>query len=181
MLYYVLRVVILFILTSVPYYSQGKQNFWEWIGVPKPFLAHQSQEKVYVHLDNHCYFLGDTIWFKAYTQQTNNGKPSRISNTLYVELLDQEGYLKERKLVEMNKGQGCGFFATDTTMYGGFYELRAYTRWQLNWGEYEHRHQPTAKRWFFNEAMSHEYFRDYEKLYSRTFPIFDQQQAPGAY
>ena len=139
------------------------------------------QEKVYVHMDNRCYFLGDTIWFKAYTQQTNNGKPSRISNTLYVELLDQEGYLKERKLVEMNKGQGCGFFATDTTMYGGFYELRAYTRWQLNWGEYEHKHKATTEKWFFNKAMSHEYFRDYEKLYSRTFPVFDQQQAPGAY
>ena len=27
------------------------------------------QEKVYVHMDNRCYFLGDTIWFKAYTQQ----------------------------------------------------------------------------------------------------------------
>ena len=139
------------------------------------------QEKVYVHMDNRCYFLGDTIWFKAYTQQTNDGKPSEMSGTLYVELFDQEGYLKERKLVEMNKGQGCGFFATDTTMYGGFYELRAYTRWQLNWGEYEHRHQPTAKRWFFNEAMSHEYFRDYEKLYSRTFPVFERQQIPGAY
>ena len=29
--------------------------------------------------------------------------------------------------------------------------------------------------------MSHEFFRDYEKLYSRTFPIFDKQQAPAAY
>ena len=99
------------------------------------------QEKVYVHMDNRCYFLGDTIWFKAYTQQTNDGKPSEMSGTLYVELFDQEGYLKERKLVEMKQGQGCGFFATDTTMYGGFYELRAYTRWQLNWGEYEHKHK----------------------------------------
>ena len=139
------------------------------------------QEKVYVHMDNRCYFLGDTIWFKAYTQQTNDGKPSEMSGTLYVELFDQEGYLKERKLVEMKQGQGCGFFATDTTMYGGFYELRAYTRWQLNWGEYEHKHKATTEKWFFNKAMSHEYFRDYEKLYSRTFPIFDQQQAPGAY
>ena len=24
------------------------------------------QEKVYLHLDNTCYFLGDTIWYKGY-------------------------------------------------------------------------------------------------------------------
>ena len=28
------------------------------------------QEKVYVHMDNTCYFQGDTIWFAAYTRQT---------------------------------------------------------------------------------------------------------------
>ena len=25
-----------------------------------------AQEKVYLHLDNNCYFAGDTIWYKAY-------------------------------------------------------------------------------------------------------------------
>ena len=24
------------------------------------------QEKVYVHTDNQCYFVGDTLWYKAY-------------------------------------------------------------------------------------------------------------------
>jgi len=27
------------------------------------------QEKVYLHLDNQCYFVGDTIWYKAYVVQ----------------------------------------------------------------------------------------------------------------
>jgi hypothetical protein len=44
------------------------------------------QEKVYVHLDNTSYFLGDTIWFAAYTRRTNNDHPSRISRVLYAEL-----------------------------------------------------------------------------------------------
>ncbi len=26
----------------------------------------QVQEKVYVHTDNTCYFVGDTLWYKAY-------------------------------------------------------------------------------------------------------------------
>ena len=68
------------------------------------------QEKVYVHMDNTCYFLGDTIWFAAYTRQTNTGQPSNTSRILYVELLNNDGYLVERKLVEMKGGKGNGRF-----------------------------------------------------------------------
>ena len=172
--------IVLFALHAVG--QDSLANFPQTILRQRAFGEKIPQEKVYVHLDNRCYFLGDTIWFKAYTQQTNDGKPSEISGTLYVELIDHDGYLKERKLVEMKNGQGHGFFATNfSTLYGGFYELRAYTRWQLNWGEYEHKHRAQTEKWFFNKAMSHEFFRDYEKLYSRTFPIFDKQQAPAAY
>ena len=140
------------------------------------------QEKVYVHMDNTGYFLGDTIWFAAYTIQTNTTGSSNISKVLYAELWNHDGYLVERKLVEMTNGRGKGFFAlTDSLMYGGFYELRAYTRWQLNWGEYQHRHKKNARWWFFNNTMAREYFRDYDKLYSRVFPVYDKPQAPGDY
>ena len=87
------------------------------------------QEKVYVHMDNTCYQLGDTIWFTAYTRRTDTGRPSDVSGLLYVELYGQEGYLVERKLVQMHDGQGEGFFALDHLIqYAGLYELRAYTR-----------------------------------------------------
>ena len=141
------------------------------------------QEKVYVHMDNTCYFLGDTIWFAAYTRQTNTGQPSNTSRILYVELLNNDGYLVERKLVEMKGGKGNGRFVLrgNPTMFAGFYELRAYTRWQLNWGEYEHPHMKIVNQWFFNKTCSQEYFRDYEKLYSRVFPVYDKPQRPGEY
>ena len=141
------------------------------------------QEKVFVHMDNTCYFLGDTIWFAAYTRQTNTGQPSNTSRILYVELLNNDGYLVERKLVEMKGGKGNGRFVLrgNPTMFAGFYELRAYTRWQLNWGEYEHPHMKIVNQWFFNKTCSQEYFRDYEKLYSRVFPVYDKPQRPGEY
>ena len=60
------------------------------------------QEKVYVHMDNTCYFQGDTIWFTAYTRQTTDDLPSRVSGVLYVELLNQDGYLVERKLIRFS-------------------------------------------------------------------------------
>ena len=139
------------------------------------------QEKVFVHMDNTCYFLGDTIWFSAYTRETATGKPSPLSRVLYVELLNHDGYLVERKLIEMNKGRGDGFFALDKNIqYSGFHELRAYTRWQLNWGGFEHKHSLSAKRWFVNEKMEKLYYRDYEKLYSRVFPVYDKPKEEGS-
>ena len=138
------------------------------------------QEKVFVHMDNTCYFLGDTIWFSVYTRQTNTDKPSKISRVLYAELWNHDGYLVERKLVEMKEGRGYGCFAlSDSLMYGGFYELRAYTRWQLNWGITEKSHTSYAENWFYNQAMAKEYYRDYDKLYSRVFPVYDKPQEAG--
>ena len=147
------------------------------------FSQNFPQEKVFLHMDNTCYFLGDTIWFKAYTRQTGTGAPSDMSGVLYVELLNHDGFLMERKLIEMNQGEGNGFFylKNDSSLYSGFYELRAYTRWQLNWGEYEHKKTQASKKWFFNKTMEYEFFRDYEKLYSRVFPVYDCPSVPGEY
>lgn len=147
----------------------------------RKFGARIPQEKVYVHMDNTAYAPGDTVWFKAYLRMTNTDCPSRVSKTLYVELRDPDGYLKERKQVWMTGGEGDGYFAlTDSTYFqGGFYELRAYTRWQLNWGATEHRHTPMAERWFFNKAAARDFFRDYEKLYSRVFPVYSEYEEVG--
>ena len=137
------------------------------------------QEKVYLHMDNTCYFLGDTIWFAAYTRRTDNDQPSRISRVLYVELLNHDGFLVERKLVEMQGGRGNGYFALPDTLYSGFFELRAYTRWQLNWGQTVHPHIKVSENQFYSEEMANDYFRDYEKLYSRVFPVYDKPRQAG--
>ena len=138
------------------------------------------QEKVYVHMDNTCYQLGDTIWFSAYTRRTDTDRPSDVSGVLYVELYSQDGYMLERKLIQMRKGHGQGFFALNKpTQYAGYYELRAYTRWQLNWGSYERPHSGSFGRTFDSEQQEREYYRDYEKLYSRVFPVYDRPEVPG--
>ena len=139
------------------------------------------QEKVFVQMDNTCYFLGDTIWFSAFTRRTNSGRPSKISRVLYAELWNHDGFLVERKLVEMRNGRGSGFFALPDTLYSGYFELRAYTRWQLNWGQTEHPHNKYSELWFYNKAMAKDFFRDYEKLYSRVFPVYDKPKEQGEF
>ena len=139
------------------------------------------QEEVFVHMDNTCYFAGDTLYFKAYVRRSDTGKLTNLSQLLYAELWNQEGYMLERRLVRLKDGQGTGSFVLNDSLYGGFYELRAYTRWQLNWGEYQHPHTWPAEQWFFNKKMAKEFYRDYEKLYSRIFPIYDKPTTPGLY
>ena len=183
-LFTLIMMLISFSIQIIAQNNEYKDSpFANYILRQKAFGERIPQEKVYVHMDNTCYFIGDTIWFKAYTRQTNTNTPSKISGTLYAELLNHEGYLVERKIIEMKNGEGHGFFylGKDTTMYSGMYELRAYTRWQLNWGAYEHPHTKKSENWFFNKAMAHQFFRDYEKLYSRVFPVYDAPTVPGAY
>ena len=93
------------------------------------------QEKAYLHFDNNCYFLGDTIWYKAYVVLADDNTPEPLSRILYVELLNEQGYLMERQQLEINKqGQADGCFAICDTLFAGFYEVRAYTKWMLNFG-----------------------------------------------
>ena len=153
----------------------------EWADRLTRFGKAIPQEKVYVHTDNSCYFLGDTIWFKAYTRRTDLAIPSNVSGVLYADLLNQDGYLVERQLIKMTNGEGWGAFALKDTLYAGFYELRAYTRWQLNWGLTEHPHTANAEKWFYSKEMAKEYYRDYDKLYSRVFPVYDRPKEPGKY
>lgn len=139
------------------------------------------QEKVYVQMDNTCYFLGDTIWYSTFLRRTSDDLPSNISGVMYVELYNQDGYLMQRQMIDMKNGRGHGCFATNTDWYGGYYELRAYTRWQLNWGAYVREHSEESENWFINEDMEKKYFRDYEKLYRRVFPVYDPPTEKGKY
>ena len=49
------------------------------------------QEKVYIHMDNTCYFKGDTIWYKAYVVRADNNHYTDMSRLMYVELVSPDG------------------------------------------------------------------------------------------
>jgi hypothetical protein len=115
----------------------------------KPPKVLPVQEKVYLHFDNNCYFQGDTIWYKAYVVLADDNSPQPISKILYVELLNEQGYLVERQQLTIdNSGQTNGQFAIADSAFAGFYEIRAYTKWMLNFGfDY-------TRPWFSLRGMS---------------------------
>ena len=168
-----------FLISQSAFAQQVPSTLEGWADRLEKFGKSIPQEQVFIHMDNTCYFLGDTIYYKAYVRRGDTGTPSRLSGVLYAELLNQDGYLVQRQQLELQNGQVHGSFVLQDTLYGGYYELRAYTRWQLNWGITEHPHNKVSEQWFYNNRMAKEYYRDYEKLYSRVFPVFDKPKEPG--
>ncbi|MCC8172929.1 MAG: hypothetical protein LIO65_00565 [Odoribacter sp.] len=113
------------------------------------------QEKVYIHFDNTCYFLGDTIWFKAYVRNALFHQPMDWSGTLYVELLTQEGETVTTRKLKVTNGECPGEIPLTGYLKSSYYEVRAYTRWMTNGGE--------------------------DIMFSRVFPVFDAPSYLGDY
>lgn len=113
------------------------------------------QEKVYLHLDNTGYFMGETIWFKAYMIRSDNGRLGSVSRVLYVDLVNPSGDVVATRKLKVENGQANGEFTLTEKMMSGFFTVRAYTRYMLNWG--------TAA------------------IFSRVVPIFKQPVAAGDY
>ena len=123
------------------------------------------QEKVYLHIDNNCYFKGDTIWYKAYVVGADNLTWTDQSRIVYVELLSPDGLLVERQtLVVDDEGFGAGDFMIADTLFSGFYELRAYTRWMLNFNVTKHPYGRKDREQFYNKRMADDFFRKYGRF-----------------
>jgi hypothetical protein len=98
-----------------------------------PASSHSSlAEKVYLQLDNRVYTTDQTIWFKAIVANAALHTPSQLSGVLYVELIDPNGNLVERKLIKILRGTGDGFFQLSPAYSYGTYQVRAYTEWNKN-------------------------------------------------
>lgn len=124
----------------------AKVVFQQYMNQAQTFANNFPREKTYLHFDNTSYYVGDTIWFKAYVTLAEKQTFSLISRPLYVELVDQTGHIADKQIIKLTQGEGNGQFILPHSMLSGYYEIRAYTRWMLA----------------FNEPQ----------YFSRTFPIY---------
>ena len=88
------------------------------------------QEKVYLQLDRQSYTGGETIWFSGII--TRLSKPAANSNTLYVELFNDKGFIIDRCMLQARTGSAYGDFLLPKQLKEGKYFIRAYTAWMLN-------------------------------------------------
>ena len=112
------------------------------------------QEKVYLHFDNTGYFLEERIWFKAYVVR-DDSRQSNLSKVLYVELVNPSGEVVKSEKLKIVDGEADGYIDLKHLLVSGFYEIRAYTSYMLNWGT-------TA-------------------LFSRVFPVLEKPVTEGDY
>lgn len=117
-------------------------------------LTGNGQERVYLHFDQSGYFLEETMWFKAYVVDVQSRALTKKSEVLYVELLSPEGYVVESMKYKLKDGMCDGHIKLHRTIHSGFYEVRAYTRYMLNFGT--------------------------DNYYTRVFPVYDEV-CNGAY
>jgi len=141
----VLRITALTILYSVylpcPIWAQHND-------INSPF---QVAEKIYLQLDGKVYTTDKTIWFKSIVVNADDHAPTKLSGVLYVELIGPDEKIIEKKVIKLENGIGDGFFDLEKTYPEGLYLIRAYTKWDENFGtdfffkEYIQVFSPSAK------------------------------------
>ena len=127
--------------------DEAARELMRFAGNIKRFNSVYPQEKVYLEFDNTSYYTGQTIWFKAFVVSASTLK-SAGSKVLYVELLSADGTLLKQEKLKIEDGQADGSFQlTDGATVqaiekrgivnypSGFYEVRAYTNYMLNFGD----------------------------------------------
>ncbi len=94
------------------------------------YNLHSPQEKMYIHFDNTAYLPGQTIWYKAYFQKSNENID--FSRNLYFEWFDEAGKLITRSVSPVITGTATGSFTVPEKYNGNSIRLLSYTRWMLN-------------------------------------------------
>lgn len=156
------------------------------------FSRKHPQEKVYLHMDNRSYYIGDTIWFKAYVMDAATLHPTQTSGVLYVELLNENGVEMEHKKMHLRHGMCHGDFILKEAYRTGYYEIRAYTRNMLNWGNVYGSNESFSLSMLSaeeREENSHLYNFQANDLippynycvFSRVFPVFMKPYKKGEF
>ena len=173
------KAIVVFLMLFVGLTAMSQTTLDSIAGVLKDAPV---QEKVYLHLDNTCYYKGDTIWYKSYVVRADDLSYTDMSRIVYVELVSPDGLVVERQsLIVSPDGHGDGNFALRDSLYSGYYELRAYTKWMLNFCVTEHPYNRKDREQFYSSRMARDFFRQYGTIYSRVVPVYERPDSTCDY
>ena len=92
-------------------------------------------EKIYIQTDRPIYNLYDTIWYKVWVMQAGTLLPTEKSHLVYVDLINEANMITQSAQYTLKGGSANGqFVLTKAIQDKGLYRIRAYTRWQKNFG-----------------------------------------------
>ena len=96
------------------------------------YYKNYPQEKVFVQTNQPFYTNSETIWYKVYTMAY--GKPSDLSKIIYVQLSDTAGNIITQNKLQLINGLAHGNIDIGQKVKTGWYMLRGFTSWIMNFG-----------------------------------------------
>ena len=119
--------ITFFLISLLSFSSVKSQNVDAAIAA---YATAFSPERAYFHYDKSAYSAGETIWFKAYLM--NEIVPANESKTLYIDWIDDKGKLILHAVRPLADAVTNGMFEVPADYKGKMINVRAYTRWMLN-------------------------------------------------
>ncbi|MFK8059375.1 MAG: hypothetical protein AB8B78_04715 [Polaribacter sp.] len=94
-----------------------------------------NREIPFLHLNKTTFIVGEEVWFKAYVLNQKNEKLSDFTRNLYCFIYDEDGKLKDKKLLYVENGIAKGNFKIDSTFTKKNYFIKTATNWMRNFKE----------------------------------------------
>ena len=160
--------------------TASAQSVEDYAAAYSGFAERYPQERVYVSFDNTLYFKGENIYYKANVLADADLRPTEMSRIVYVELVSPNGWVVETHKHVIKDGGADGAFQLKDSLNAGFYEVRAYTAWMLNFCAANYGNAlPGLKELFLEtEADRREaltlYLKGNAGVFSRVFPIYER-------
>lgn len=119
-----------------PETNRGVVNVGERINGLATLMVKNYPEKIYVQTDKPIYSPNDTVWYKIWMLQSGTLFPTQKSRIVYVDLINEQNLVVGSKKYIVNTGNSNGeFILPKEFQKSGLYRIRAYTRWQKNFGD----------------------------------------------
>lgn len=126
-----LLAVVFFLSTYCLY---GQNNFQEKVtNSLDSFNYLAPRETAYLQTNMSIYQAGEVILFKAFV--TLNGTPTPLSKVVYAVLSDANGKVIEKQMLKLENSSAHGQMTVSTKWPTGYYTLKCYTMWMLNFPE----------------------------------------------
>ncbi len=90
------------------------------------------REFVYLMLDKPIYRPGESIWIAAWITEGNHLLPTKLSEKLYVDLINPKGTIEKTLTLPIIDGRSNGDFELSRNIAGGIYTIRGYTYFSKN-------------------------------------------------
>ena len=128
------KTILSFFLSLSLLFSYGQSLSEKIVAALDSFSFIRPQEKTYLQTDRITYMAGETVWLKVYA--TLFDKPTILSKVAYIEMINEEGVLLEKKMLKLIDGTANASMEINNALPTGNYYLRCYTLWMLNFPDF---------------------------------------------